>query len=109
VLNDVPPYTVTLQGLSVTDDNKTVLGASQGDIDSAVAVQESNTLLIITSDCRHYHEFFFTPLPAVDGLYVFFNAQGLHLALDLKNLALIRCDEAEFLNIVLSLLFQILE
>ncbi len=109
MLNDVHPYTVTLQGLSVAYYDKTVFGASQCNIDSSVAVQESNTFLIIASDCRHNHEFLFTPLPAVDGLHVFFNTQGLHLALDLLNLALIRCDEAEFLNIVLSLLLQILD
>jgi hypothetical protein len=85
-----------------------MLCASQGDVDSSVAVQEANTLLIIASDCRHDHELLFTPLPAVDGLHVFFNTQGLHLALDLLNLALIRCDEAEFGDIVLSLMFQVL-
>jgi hypothetical protein len=51
----------------------------------------------------------FTPLPAVDGQHVFFNTQWLHFALDLQNLALIRCDEAEFIDIVLSLLFQVLK
>jgi hypothetical protein len=64
--------------------------------------------LIIASDCRHDHELLFTTLPAVDGLHVFFNTHGLHLALDLLNLALIRCDEAEFGDIVLSLMFQVL-
>ena len=108
MLNDLLPYLVTLQGLSVANDYKAVLCASQCNIDSAVGVQEANTVFIVASDGRHDHELLLTPLPAVDGLHVFFDTQGLHLAFDLLNLALIRCNKAKFLDIILSHLLQVL-
>lgn len=84
-----------------------MLCAGQRYIKAPVAIEESDLVAIVGSHRRHYHERLFTTLPAIDCHYVVSDTEMFHLHFQMTDLALIRCDEAEFADVKLLHLLEV--
>ncbi len=103
------PVLVTGQSLSVSNDDEAMLRACQRYIKASVAVEESDHVIIVGSDGRHYHEGLFPSLPAVDSHDVVGDAESLHFSLEFPDLTRVRGDEAEVADIKLFHLLKVLK
>ena len=95
------PVFVTGQSLPISNDDEAMLSASQRYIKASVAIEESDHMIFVGPDRRHYHEGLLPSLPAIDSHDVVGNPEGFHLHLELPNLTCVGCDEAEFADVKL--------
>lgn len=94
------PFRIMCKGVSISDNDKAVLGSCQRYIDAAFIVQKSNFASIIASDCRENHELFLPSLPAVDSSHIIFYSHIGQILFELLDLSLIRRDEPKFIFVV---------
>lgn len=101
----VVPEGLPREHLGIAQHNHTVLGTSQGDVETARVVQEANALMLVAANTAHDDEVLLTTLEGVDradlNLIVKLSAQGAssaHVIHDKDALAFIRGDDTDLIG-----------
>lgn len=66
VLEEMVPKGMLAQNLWISQDDDTVFGTSQGDVQTTGIVQEANTLMVVGTDTRQHNVVLFSALESID-------------------------------------------